>query len=59
MNHLNYNYEKPSKTCGGNKKDSSDKFKATAVEAMIGAILKETNDMNSIIELLRTWKDFN
>jgi len=52
-----YNYEKkPNK--------NPRKYIATAVEAMIGAIYKETNDLKPIIELLKTWmesgpKDFN
>ncbi len=41
-----------------NKKESPDKFKATAVEAMIGAIYKETNDLKPIIELLDSWRHF-
>ncbi len=57
--HLNYKYEKPKKTSGGNKKDSPDKFKATAVEAMIAAIYKETKDLNSITELLKKWMNFS
>ena len=57
-NHLNYNYEKPKKTLGKNKKESPDKFKATAVEAMIGAIYKEIKDLKPIIELLDSWRNF-
>lgn len=58
VNHLNYGYQKPKKTPGGNKKESPDKFKATAVEAMIGAIYKEINDLTHIIELLDSWIKF-
>ena len=34
------------------------KYIATAVEAMIGAIYKETNDIEPIAELLKCWMDF-
>ena len=54
----NYDYEKPKKTTGKNKKESKHKYIATAVEAMIGAIFKETNDRKPIIELLKTWMEF-
>lgn len=53
-----YSYEKPGKTTGGNKKESPDKRKATVVEAMIGAIYKETKEMDSIIKLLNEWSRF-
>ena len=36
----------------------SSKYIATAVEAMIGAIYKEINDLEPIIELLKTWMQF-
>lgn len=58
VNHFSYEYQKPKKTSGGNKKESPDKFKATAVEAMIGAIYKEINDLKPIIELLDSWRNF-
>lgn len=46
-----YNYEKkPNK--------NPRKYIATAVEAMIGAIYKEINDLKPIIELLKTWMEF-
>ncbi len=32
------------------------KYIATAVEAVIGAIYKETKDLNAIIELLKSWR---
>lgn len=32
------------------------KYIATAVEAVIGAIYKETKDLNAIIELLKRWR---
>ena len=54
-----YDFNEPSKTKGGNRKDSPHKYIATAVEAMVGAIYKETKDMNSIIELLKSWMNFN
>lgn len=50
-----YNYQVPKKTSGGNKKESPHKYIATAVEAMIGAIYKETKNIDSIINLLRQW----
>ncbi len=56
--HYNYEYSKPGKTEGGCKKESPDKFKATAVEAMIGAIYKETRDLNSLKVLLSDWINF-
>ena len=51
-----YNYDKLLKTSGGNKKRNPHKYIATAVEAMIGAIYKETNDLEKIKELLETWE---
>ncbi len=48
-----YNYED---TPGENK--NRHKYIATAIEAMIGAIYKETNDLKSIIELLDSWRKF-
>lgn len=55
----NYDYNKPGKTSSGkNKKSSSYKYIATAVEAMIGAIYLETNDLDKISELLLKWKEF-
>ena len=53
----NYDFIKPSKTEGGNKKDSPHKYIATAVEAMIGAIFKEINELKPIIELLDSWRN--
>jgi dsRNA-specific ribonuclease len=53
-----YDFIKPAKTSGGNKKDSQNKFIATAVEAMIGAIYKEEKDLKPIIELLDSWRKF-
>ena len=53
-----YNYRKPKKTTGDHKKDSPDKPKATVIEAMIGAIYKETQDLMAIIKLLDTWRQF-
>ena len=38
--------------------DDSTKYIATAVEAMIGAIYKETNDLKPIVELLDSWRRF-
>ena len=35
------------------------KYIATAAEAVVGAICKETKDLNSIIELLENWIDLN
>ena len=55
----NYDFIEPVKTNGGNKKDSPHKYIATAVEAVIGAIYKETKDLNALIALLRTWIDFD
>ena len=53
-----YDYNKPGKTSSGkNKKTSSYKYIATAVEAMIGAIYLETNDLDKISELLLQWKE--
>ncbi len=51
----NYDYIKPQKTSGGNKKESPHKFIETAVEAMIGAIYLETKDLNEINKLLDSW----
>lgn len=51
-----YNYIDPPKTSGGHRKPSPHKYIATAVEAMIGAIYKETKNMNAIIELLDNWR---
>ena len=52
----NYDYIKPHKTKGGNKKDSPHKYIATAVEAMIGAIYLETNkNLEEIRKLLFSW----
>ena len=50
----NYDFIKPAKK----NKDSPHKYIATAVEAMIGAIFKETNDLKPIIELLDSWRKF-
>lgn len=47
-----YDYNKPGKTSGKNKKTSSYKYIATAVEAMIGAIYLETKDLDKISDLL-------
>ena len=44
-----YDYEK-------RKGDNPRKYIATAVEAMIGAIYKETNDLEAIIQLLDSWR---
>ena len=51
----NYNFREPKETRGGNKKDSPDKPKATVIEAMIGAIYRETHNLEAIKELLKTW----
>ncbi len=48
-----YNYEE-SKGVNSNP----HKYIATAIEAMIGAIYKETNELKSIQELLVSWIDF-
>ena len=53
-----YNYIIPPKTKGGNKKDSPHKYIATADEAMIGAIYKNTKDLNAITQLLKEWMSF-
>ena len=53
-----YDFIKPKKTAGGNRKNSPHKYIATAVEAMIGAIYKETKDLGPIIELLDSWRNF-
>lgn len=53
-----YNYIIPPKTKGGNRKDSPHKYIATAVEAMIGAIYKNTKDLNAITQLLKEWISF-
>lgn len=53
-----YNYEKPKRTSGKNKKQSRHKYIATAVEAMIGAIYLETKDLKRITELLLTWTKY-
>ncbi len=54
----NYDYKIPGKTSSGkNKKTSPHKYIATAVEAMIGAIYLETNDLDKISELLLQWKE--
>ena len=50
----NYDFIKPAKK----NKDSPHKYIATAVEAMIGAIFKEINDLKPIIELLDSWRYF-
>lgn len=52
-----YNYRKPKETSGHNKKESPDKPKATVIEAMIGAIYRETQDLGSIKTLLKTWTE--
>ena len=53
IEHLkNYQYQKRS------NKNNPDKIKATAVEAMIGAIFEETNhDLDGMIKLLDSWRD--
>lgn len=60
-----YDYNKPGKTSGKNKKTSSYKYIARAVEAMIGAIYLETQKtqtetkaLDKISELLLQWKEF-
>ena len=53
-----YSYEEPRETSGGNKKESPDKRKATVVEAMIGAIHKETHDLEAIKKLLNDWVNY-
>ena len=53
-----YNYIIHPKTKGGNRKDSPHKYIATAVEAMIGAIYKNTKDLNAITQLLKMWMNF-
>ena len=50
---LDYNYDNHK-----SKNGNSAKYIATAVEAMIGAIYKETKDLDSIVELLKTWMEF-
>lgn len=40
------------------KLPESYKYLATAVEAVIGAIYKETHDLKAITKLLETWIDF-
>ena len=47
---VTYEYDK-----GKGSNRNKYKYIATAVEAMIGAIYKNTSDNNSIIELLRKW----
>ena len=51
----NYDYIKPKKTSGKNKKRSPHKYIADAVEAIIGAIYKETGNLDEIKELLNYW----
>lgn len=51
-----YNYIKPLKTKGKNKKESPHKYIATAVEALIGAIYLETNNIQEIFDILDYWK---
>ena len=53
-----YNYIVPPNTRGGNRSDSSHKYIATAVEAMIGAIYKSTKDLDAITQLLKEWMSF-
>lgn len=50
-----YDYIKPPKTTGKNRKRSPHKYIATAVEAMIGAIYKEEGKLEPIIELIDSW----
>ena len=57
-----YDYKIPGKTSSGkNKKTSSHKYIATAVEAMIAAIYLETKEetkaLDKISELLELWKE--
>jgi len=52
-----YDYIKPSKTVGKNKKGSPHKYIATIVEAMIGAIYLTNHDLEEIKEILNCWKD--
>ena len=48
----NYQYQKRS------NKNNPDEFKATAVEAMVGAIFEETNhDLEGMIKLLDSWRN--
>lgn len=47
----NYDFQKPQI----NGKKSPHKFIATAVEAMIGAIYLETNDLKGVTELVKSW----
>ena len=51
-----YDYKKPNKTSGNNKKDSPHKYIATAVEAMVAAIyLNIGKKFKPIIKLMRYW----
>ena len=40
------------------KNNNPHKYIATAVEAMIGAIYQETKDLKQIIDLLKSWMNF-
>ena len=53
-----YDYTTTGKTSGNNKKKNPRKYIATAVEAMIGAIYKEINNLKPIIKLLESWRNF-
>ena len=48
----NYNYG------DSTKNNNPHKYIATAVESMIGAIYKETNDLNLLLDLLKNWMKF-
>ena len=50
-----YDFIKPDKTSGKNRKRSSHKYIVTTVEAMIGAIYKEEGKLYKIIELIDSW----
>lgn len=53
-----YDYKKPNKTSGNNKKDSLHKYIATAVEAMVAAIYLNIDEkLDLIVELMKSWMD--
>lgn len=52
-----YDYENYYSNNDKNSDKNYCKYIATAVEAMIGAIYKETNDLEKITDLLISWKD--
>ena len=53
----NYEYIERPKIKGQSRKQSPHKYIADAVEAVIGAIFKETNDLRGIIMLLDSWRN--